>query len=395
MKKILFAVALLLSGACAFAQQNLMGTAVELKSPDIHDDNSVTFRVYAPKAVTVRLTGDFLPHHVADNNGYVTEVPIWVDMREGKDGIWEYTTDGPLAPELYSYMFRVDGLPYADPSNQFRHRDMTVWTNYFLITGEEGTPGYMYSVNKVPHGSVSRVWYDSPTLGMSRRVSIYTPPGYEDSKDKYPVLYLCHGAGGDENSWLDFGRAAQIMDNMIAAGTVKPMIVVIPNGNPMSAAAPGDWDAGLYQASMSGAPDPQAKAKATIPEAFPDLMKYVESHYRVLKGAKNTAMCGLSMGGGHTMQTTAMYPDKFGYIGLFSGAVFQGDIEKLAPLFAKNPKVYLVACGTADPIAKFSFDFADALKEKGYPHETLWTDGAHTWKNWRHYLMVFAEQLFK
>ena len=106
-------------------------------------------------------------------------------------------------------------------------------------------------------------------------------------------------------------------------------------------------------------------------------------------------MCGLSMGGGHTLQTTAMYPDKFGYIGLFSGAVFQGDIEKLAPLFAKNPKVYFVACGTADPIAKFSFDFADALKEKGYPHETLWTDGAHTWKNWRHYLMVFAEQLFK
>ena len=372
-----------------------MGTAVELNSPDIHEDNSVTFRVYAPKAVTVRLTGDFLPHHIADNNGYVTEVPIWVDMKEGKDGIWEYTTDGPLAPELYSYMFRIDGLPYADPSNPFRHRDMTVWTNYFLITGEEGTPGYMYDVNDVPHGNVERVWYDSPTLGLNRRVSIYTPPGYEDSKDKYPVLYLCHGAGGDENSWLDFGRASQIMDNMIATGKAKPMIVVIPNGNPMAAAAPGDWHAGLYKASMSGAPNPETKAKATIPEAFPDLMKYVESHYRVLKGAKNTAMCGLSMGGGHTLQTTAMYPDKFGYIGLFSGAVFQNDIEKLAKIFAKNPKVYLVACGTADPIAKFSFDFADALKAKGYPHETLWTDGAHTWKNWRHYLMVFAEQLFK
>ena len=394
MKKILFAAALFLCGIGAFAQQNLMGTAVELKSPDIREDNSVTFRVYAPKAVTVRLTGDFLPHHIADNNGYVTEVPIWVDMREGKDGIWEYTTE-PLAPELYSYMFRIDGLPFTDPSNQYRHRDMTVWTNYFLITGEKDTPGYMYSVNNVPHGNVSRVWYDSPTLGMSRRVSIYTPPGYEDSKEKYPVLYLCHGAGGDENSWLDFGRAAQIMDNMIAAGTAKPMIVVIPNGNPMSAAAPGDWHAGHYQASMSGAPNAEAKALATIPEAFPDLMKYVESHYRVLKGAKNTAMCGLSMGGGHTLQTTAMYPDKFGYIGLFSGAVFQGDIEKLAPLFAKNPKVYFVACGKADPIAKFSFDFADALKEKGYPHETLWTDGAHTWKNWRNYLMIFAEQLFK
>ena len=182
MKRILTVFAFLACAMVAFAQQNLMGTAVELKSPDIHDDNSVTFRVYAPKAVTVRLTGDFLPHHIADNNGYVTEVPIWVDMKEGKDGIWEYTTDGPLAPELYSYIFRVDGLPYADPSNQFRKRDMTVWTNWFLISEKEGDTGYMYSNNKVPHGNVSFVWYDSPTLGMSRRMAVYTPPGYEKAK---------------------------------------------------------------------------------------------------------------------------------------------------------------------------------------------------------------------
>ena len=129
MKRFILTLAVLLAGLGLYAQQNLMGTAVELNSPEIKADNSVTFRVHAPKARTVRLTGDFLPHHIADNNGYVTEVPIWVDMVEGKDGIWEYTTDGPLAPELYSYMFRIDGLPYADPSNQFRHRDMTVWTN--------------------------------------------------------------------------------------------------------------------------------------------------------------------------------------------------------------------------------------------------------------------------
>ena len=202
-------------------------------------------------ALAVLLAGDFLPHHIADNNGYVTEVPIWVDMVEGRDGIWEYTTDCPLAPELYSYMFRIDDLPYAAP------------------------------------------------------------------------------------------------------------------------------------------------AKATIPEAFPDLMKYVESHYRVLKGADNTAMCGLSMGGGHTLQTTAMYPGKFGYIGIFSGAIFSGDTDNLATVFAKNPKVYFVACGKADPIARFSFEFVEHLEQKGYPHQSLWTDGAHTWKNWRNYLMIFAEQLFK
>ena len=395
MKRFFLVLTVLLAGFVLHAQQNLMGTAVELNSPEIHEDNSVTFRVHAPKARTVRLTGDFLPHHIADNNGYVTEVPIWVDMVEGRDGIWEYTTDCTLAPELYSYMFRIDDLPYADPSNQFRHRDMTVWTNYFLISAEEGDTGYMYSVNKVPHGNVSKDWYESPTLGMTRRVSIYTPPGYDDSKQKYPVLYLCHGAGGDENSWLDFGRAAQILDNMIASGKAKPMIVVIPNGNPTAAAAPGDWDAGLYQASMFGGPKNAAPAKATIPEAFPDLMKYVESHYRVLKGADNTAMCGLSMGGGHTLQTTAMYPGKFGYIGVFSGAIFEGDKNNLPTVFAKKPKVYFVACGKADPIARFSFEFVDHLEKEGYPHQSLWTDGAHTWKNWRNYLMIFAEQLFK
>lgn len=162
-----------------------------------------------------------------------------------------------------------------------------------------------------------------------------------------------------------------------------------------AAAAPGDWEAGLYQASMFGGPKDGAPAIATIPEAFPDLMKYVESHYRVLKGAKNTAMCGLSMGGGHTLNTTALYPDKFGYIGLFSGAFFDNDTEKLATVFANKPKLYFVACGKADPIARFSYEFVDYLEQMGYPHHSLWTDGAHTWKNWRNYLMIFAEQLFK
>lgn len=400
MKKFIASIAAVLLCFAGFAQQNLMGTAKELKSPDIHDDYTVTFRVYAPKAVSVRLTGDFLPHHVADNNGYVTEVPIWVDMREGKDGIWEYTTSEPLEPELYSYIFRVDGLPYADPSNQFRARDMTVWTNWFLVSKEEGDTGYMYSANKVPHGNVSSVWYDSPTLGMERRMSVYTPAGYEEnSKTKYPVLYLCHGAGGDENSWLDFGRAAQIMDNLIASGKAKPMIVVMPNGNATCAAAPGEWEAGLYQASMSGSPKPGMRASATIPEAFPDIMKYVESHYRVLKGFDNTAMCGLSMGGGHTFQVTNLYPDKIGYIGLFSGAMsVKNDpkaAERVATLFSKKPKLYFVACGTADPIVQGSYDYVDFLEQHGYPCQVLWTPGAHTWKNWRNYLIIFASQLFK
>lgn len=399
MKKLLALLAFLSCTMLASAQQNLMGTAVELKSPDIHEDNSVTFRVYAPKALTVRLTGDFLPHHIADNNGYVTEVPIWVDMVEGKDGIWEYTTEAPLAPELYSYIFRIDSLPYTDPSNQFRKRDMTVWTNWFLISEKDGDTGYMYANNKVPHGNVSYVWYDSPTLGMSRRMAVYTPPGYEKGKDKYPVLYLCHGAGGDETSWLEFGRAAQILDNIIALGKSKPMIVVMPNGNSMCAAAPGEWEVGLYQASMSGAPSKGMRGKASIPESFPDIMNYIEKNYRVLKGAANTAMCGLSMGGGHTFQTSNLYPDRIGYIGIFSGAMGvrnNPDIMKQVDiLFSKKPKLYFVACGTADPIVKGSYEYVEFLLSHNYPCQVLWTDGAHTWKNWRNYLVVFGSQLFK
>lgn len=397
-KNLLSIIAFVVSCFVSNAQQNLIGQAVELKSPEMHADNSVTFRLYAPKAVTVQVSGDFLPLVVKDNNGYVTEVPIWVDMKEGKDGIWEYTTDS-LVPQLYSYTFKVDGLPHLDPSNQFIKRDMTVWVNWFLIKNENTDDGWMYSSNKVPHGNVNFVWYDSPTLGMQRRMTVYTPAGYEDNlKAKYPVFYLYHGAGGDETSWLEFGRAAQIMDNLIAEGLAKPMILVMPNGNATAAAAPGDWDAGLYQASMSGAPSNGVRAKASIQESFPDIQKYIESHYRVLKGAANTAMAGLSMGGGHTFNISNMYPDKIGYVGLFSGAMsIRNDATKkqVETVFSKKPKLYFVACGTADPIVQGSYDYVKFLEENNYPHQHLWTPGAHTWKNWRNYLIIFAEQLFK
>lgn len=401
MKKIFSFLAAALFSVAGFAQQNLIGGDVELNSPEIHDDYTVTFRLYAPKAVKVEVSGDFLPLVVKDTGGYITEVPIWVDMKETGDGIWEYTTEGPLEPELYSYTFKIDGRPHLDPSNQYRKRDMTVWVNWFLISKEEGDTGYMYKSNKVPHGNVNMVWYDSPTLGMSRRMAVYTPAGYENSKEKYPVLYLCHGAGGDETAWLEFGRAAQIMDNLIATGQAKPMIVVIPNGNWMCAAAPGEWEAGNYQASMSGAPDPKAPMagpRKDIASAYPDIWNYIEKNYRVLKGAANTAMCGLSMGSGHTNATSLMFPDKYGYIGLFSGASAIRTPEqeqKVATLFSKKPKVYLVACGTADPIVQGSFDYVDYLEKHDYPHQAVWTDGAHTWKNWRNYLIIFAKQLFK
>ena len=382
MKRIIsiFAAFVMMAGALQ-AQEltNFMFGGPRVVSPDIQGE-TVTFNFRADYATTVKLSGSWMP-------GY----GMTIDMKRGEGNVWSVTIPTP-APEIYTYSFVVDGVSVNVPQNVMVQRDGSRYLSMLLVDGEL-TENYKATDKR---GTVSNPWYDSKILGINRRLTVYTPYGYEaNTKTKYPVLYLLHGAGGDEGSWLDFGRAAQILDNMIATGKAKPMIVVIPNGNPTAAAAPGDWDAGLYQASMFGGPKDAAPAKASIPEAFPDLMKYVESHYRVLKGAENTAMCGLSMGGGHTLQTTAMYPGKFGYIGIFSGAIFTGDTDNLATVFAKNPKVYFVACGTADPIARFSFEFVEHLEQQGYPHQSLWTDGAHTWKNWRNYLMIFAEQLFK
>ncbi|MCQ2148240.1 MAG: esterase [Bacteroidales bacterium] len=399
MRRLILTTAILALCLNANAQQSLWGGA-KVTSPEIHPDNTVTFRISAPKAVSVQLTGDFLPNEMIDMGTVKMEKPVAVNLKEGKDGVWEYTTERPLSPELYSYCFTVDGMTMSDPSNIYQIRDVDTWTNFFIIDGKGEDVGHYYSVNKVAHGTVAKVWYDSPTLGMTRRATVYTPAGYEaNTKQKYPVLYLCHGAGGDENSWVDLGRASQILDNLIAEGKAKPMIVVIPNGNPTCAAAPGEWEAGLYQASMGGTIPGAAPAKASIPEAFPDLMNYIEQNYRVLKGAANTAMCGLSMGGGHTFQTTMMYPKKFGYIGLFSAAA---DVTKsaefdksMADLFAAKPKLYFIGCGTTDFIINGSKNLVKYFDEHKYPYEVMWTDGGHIWRNWRVYLTHFAQEIFK
>ena len=400
MKRILTLVAVLLTAHAAVAQQAIFQPK-QVVSPEINPDRSVTFRLDCPKAITVQVVGDFLESGVK----YTA-----ADLVQGEDGIWTYTTE-PLEPELYSYSFLVNGVRMLDPANIYKNRDVATWTSIFIVSGGKGDRGDLYSVNDVPHGNVQKIWYESPTLGLTRRMTVYTPPQYEkNTKEKYPVLYLCHGAGGDENAWSELGRAAQILDNLIATGQAKPMIVVMPNGNCNTEAAPGEWSAGMYQPSFMGGNFPQPKA--TMQESFPDIMNYVEKHFRVLKGAANTAMCGLSMGGGHTFQTTKMYPGKFGYIGLFSSAVYLGNrsdktpireqmagsIEfqnEMAALFAAKPKLYYIAIGETD----FLMDSNNALREfldsKGYPYEYLENSGGHIWVNWRIYLTQFAQKLFK
>lgn len=372
MKRILFLI------VAVMPMLGMAQNAQRMKSPVINEDNSVTFTLHAPKAIRVEVVGDF-----AGGRG---------EMKEGRNGEWTFTTQ-PLESELYSYNFIVDGMRITDPSSIYVKRDVTSFTNWFIITREKGDLGDLFSVNDVPHGTVSKVWYDSPTLKLHRRMTVYTPAGYESGKGRYPVLYLLHGAGNDEDGWTTLGRAAQILDNLIAAHKVEPMIVVMPNGNANCEAAPGESSAGQYTPQGRGNNGLDTPAAASIEESFPDVMKYVEENYRVKKGKQNRAICGLSMGGGHSYEISQRYPDRFDYIGLYSAYI--GQIRDLSKLFAQNPKLYWISIGREDFLFKGNEDLRKYLDEHHFPYEYNETDGGHSWRNWRKYLIIFTQRLFK
>jgi enterochelin esterase family protein len=314
---------------------------------------------------------------------------------------------------MYSYTFNIDGLTgVKDPANIYVNRDIVSFTNIFIVSKEKGDKGDLYKVNEVPHGNLSKVWYPSPTLKMQRRMTIYTPPGYNKG-GKYPVMYLLHGSGGDENAWSELGRAAQILDNLIASGKAKPMIVVMPNGNPNCQAAPGEWSFGMYTPGFrDGGTGPTTPAVATIPESFMDIVNYVDANYRTIKKREGRAVCGLSMGGGHTFHVSLLYPDKFDYYGLFSAGLhlakggyqdsFAEQIkanpefaQQSAKLFGSKPKLYWMGMGNTDFLYQSTVDLRNYWDSKGYKYEYVETDGGHIWRNWRIYLTMFAQKVFK
>ena len=395
MKKILALLAAFSLAGAAFAQQAL-GPGTGLVSPEINPDHSVTFRLFAPKAVMVQLTGDFLPtrpiEYEMGGQKLTYDAPGIVDLKEGPGGIWTYTS-APLEGELYSYSFLVDGRKAMDPSNVYQNRDIATWTNIFTLSAKQGDKGWYYEVHDVPHGSLAHVWYDSPTLGTQRRLSVYTPAGYEDNpKAKYPVLYLLHGSGGDEDAWTDLGRTAQILDNLIAEGKAKPMIVVMPNGVWFNQAAPGAA-VNMFQPTMQNS---RSQSTIEVENSFPDIMNFIEKHYHVAKGYANTAVAGLSMGGRQSCMLSMHYPNRFGYVGLFSGVATTEDNEAaLDAVFAAHPKLYWIGCGKADGIMAGSRKLKEWCDAKGYPVTLYESEGGHIWRNWREYLTIFAQQLFK
>ena len=384
MKRLLIFMGCLAVVAGSFAQQAL-GQRPKVKSPVINNDGSVTFNLYSPAAQQVSVTGDFEEIHA-----------VTLPMTKGPDGVWTVTTP-PLNPELYSYSLTVDGQRFIDPGNSYVNRDISTLSNIFIVSKDTNDKGHLYQVNDVPHGTLSRVWYDSPTLGQQRRMTVYLPAAYDGTR-RFPVLYLLHGHGGDETAWGDLGRTSQIMDNLIAEGKAVPMIVVMPNGNPTCNAAPGWWHEGMY--TPDGNAFNERGAKATMEESFMDIVGFVDSHYQTIPEREARAVSGLSMGGGHTFGISRLYPETFDYYGLMSAAARMkpGDADfegQMARLFASKPKLYWIAIGKEDFLMDMNNHLRSYLNAKGYPYEYYENDGDHIWRNWRIYLTMFAQRLFR
>jgi len=391
MKKniILTAIALTIAVFSASAQQNLF-VSQDIQSAVVNPDNTVTFKFIAPKAHKVQIAGDFAEVVAENPIGGMVGTGL-IDMEE-KDGVWEHTTK-PLPSELYSYMFVVDGIATIDPNNPHVYRDFGTINNVFLVGN--GQADY-YAVKDVPHGTLSARWYHSEGIGIERRMNVYTPYGYENNKSKYPVLYLLHGSGGDEEEWVVFGRTCQIIDNLIAQGKAEPMIVVMPNGHADMQAAPGESSLGYYKPFHFR--DPENK----FVKNFMEIVNFIDSNYRTIKKKNGRAVAGLSMGGGHTVNISKMYRNTFDYIGVFSAGLFGRGGEPDAAIEAqftqqKNDgvKLYWIGCGKDDFVYQSCENLRKELDKVGLSYTYYENEGGHVWKNWRIYLSIFAPKLFK
>ena len=367
-------------------------------SPRINVDGTVTFTLYAPQAKRVQVTSDCLPPDTFLVKGKVNLRDGVRDMQHTGD-TWTFTTQ-QLKPEFYYYWYTVDGVKTNDPMNVFKVCDVANTMDYFLIGESSSNP---YIVGDVPHGSVSRVWYPSKLAGFSRRMTVYTPAGYENGKQKYPVLYLLHGMGGDEEAWIATGRAAEILDNLIASGKAVPMIVVMPNGNISQQAAPGEAP-GLPKQPSFNLPKTM---EGSFEEAFPEIKEFIEGHYRTINDKLHRAIAGLSMGGFHSQVISANHPDWFKFVGLFSAAIVDGQRQKsnlkmyghfddkLKKQFADKNLYYWMGIGRTDFLYDMNKIYREGLDKMGCKYTYMETDGGHIWRNWRVYLTEFAQKLFK
>lgn len=347
-------------------------------SPEVTADKKVIFRLLAPNAQAVRLAGGDMP-----GAGQI-------QFKKGENGVWEGVASP--APGAYRYNFNVDGITTVDPRNSsISESNTNVWSLVYV-------PGTEWmDTQKVPHGAVAEVTYWSESLKRDRRMHVYTPPGYENGQGKYPIFYLLHGAGDNDNAWSTVGRAGFILDNLIAAKKAKPMVVIMPAGHtsrtPGGRGGPGSRD-------------------EFVDDFLKDVMPYAESHYRVYTDKAHRAIAGLSMGGGHTISAAVPNLDKFAYIGVYSSGIFgafpRGEQPAADPsweerhkAFLDNPagkkglKVLWFATGVDDGLIGTTRSTVDLFKKHGFTPVFKETPGAHTWIVWREYLNEFTPMLFQ
>ena len=377
---MLLTLCLATTGLC---QQELHGGATG--TPLIGKDRRATFTIDAPKADEVMLR---LDRHQD------------IKMTRGTNGTWTFTTE-PLQPDIYRYCFLVDGVKTLDANNVYTMRDVATVMSLFVV--DDAKAPCPYAVHDVPHGTVAQVWYDSPTLKTSRRLTIYTPAGYETSRQRYPVLYLLHGSGGDETAWLEQGRTAQVMDYLIATGQALPMIVVMPNGNVDEQAAPGSTAAGMITPTF----DHKQWMEGSFESSFQDIVKWIEANYRVKAAKRHRAIAGLSMGGFHSLYISANAPLDFGYVGLFSAAItprkdvksaiYENLEQKIVTQFDQRPRLYWIGIGKDDFLYEDNKKFRKMLDHNHLASRYTYfeSDGGHEWRNWRTYLVEFSRLLFK
>ena len=360
---MLVALVVLLSASVpGLAQQ-----ASRLVSPEVHPDRRVTFRLQAPKVEEVLLSGEFL-----------TEAK---KLNKGDDGIWSLTI-GPLEPEIYEYEYTIDGVQTIDPANATVRNGVRTTASLVNVPGAQ--PAF-YDARAVPHGKVEVRWYDSRSIGTTRRAYVYTPPTYDAGEEtRYPVLYLLHGADGDDSVWTWLGRANLILDNLIADGKMAPMVVVMPFG---------------YSGPLNAITDRGRDRAAFENDLLRDLIPFVEGSYRVAGDRGHRALAGLSMGGGQALTIGLNHLETFSRVAGFSSAV--RNAEETFKEFAGKPdaanrqlRLLWVGCGTEDSLFDANKQFSEFLTGKGIKHTFRPSDGAHTWIVWRHYLAEVAPLLF-
>jgi len=334
------------------------------RSPEILPDGRVTFRIAAPSATDVRLTGEFL------------KTPE--TLRKDDKGVWSVTV-GPVSPEIYFYQFSVDAVVMA--------------RNKLDVAG--ASPRF-FDMRSVAHGAVEQRLYDSKTVQGVRRAFIYTPPNYARSSERYPVLYLFHGAGGDESGWTENGRANVILDNLIADGKLKPLVVVMPYGYAYPPTSP-----------LADGPDAMKRQRDGFSrDLIEDLIPFVQANYRVYGDRDHRAIAGLSLGGGQALGIGLSHTDLFSRVAGFSaalGAVTSPqagglDFKSLVADSKKmNERLRLlwVGCGTDDTLFNSNKEFAKLLESSSIKHTFRVSDGAHTWQVWRRYLNEVAPLLFQ